>query len=188
MSIEAAVARIDQIIAAQQQLSLPAQSTAVSATGGVGLPPSSGAGMTSSTFAQALAAAQSTPAQATSGTDSAGAVAGVVVPQAAWNPEQKPIAAWIAPILQWASEHGWTGTVTSGYRTYDQQAAINASGAYSAPAGKSNHESATYPGGAVDVTQPGQLMSVLQGYTGPLKLVGGVLGPADPEHFSANGH
>ena len=109
-------------------------------------------------------------------------------PQTAWNPQNKPVAAWIAPILQWASEHGWTGTVTRGYRTYDQQAAINVSGAYSAPAGQSNHESAAYPGGAVDVTQPGQLMSVLQGYAGPLKLVGGVLGPVDPEHFSATGH
>ena len=98
------------------------------------------------------------------------------------DPQNKPIAAWIAPILQWASEHGWTGTVTSGYRTYDQQAAINVSGAYSTPAGQSNHESAAYPGGAVDVTQPGQLISVLQGYAGPLKLVGGVLGPVDPEH------
>ena len=41
---------------------------------------------------------------------------------------------------------------------------------------------------AVDVTDPGQLLQVLQGYTGPYKLVGGVLGPADPEHFSATGH
>lgn len=172
MSIEAAVARIDQIVAAQQQLSSPVQSTA--ATSAIG------------TFSQALAAAQST--QSVNSTDAAGAPAGVVVPQASWNPQNKPIAAWIAPVLQWASQHGWTGTVTSGYRSYDQQAAINASGAFSAPAGKSNHESATYPGGAVDVTQPGQLMSVLQGYTGPYKLVGGVLGPADPEHFSATGH
>ncbi len=180
MSIEVAVSRIDQIVAAQQQLTLPAQATAAASTSGALVGPSSGAALNTTTFAQALAAAQSP----SGGADAAG----TVVPQAAWNPQQKPIAAWIAPILQWASERGWTGTVTSGYRTYDEQAAINASGAYSAPAGKSNHESATYPGGAVDVTEPGQLMSVLQGYTGPLKLMGGVLGPVDPEHFSATGH
>jgi hypothetical protein len=40
----------------------------------------------------------------------------------------------------------------------------------------------------VDVRNPGQLLSVLQGSTGPVKLVGGVLGAADPEHFSATGH
>jgi hypothetical protein len=28
---------------------------------------------------------------------------------------------------------------------------------------------------------------VLRGYTGPRKLIGGVLGPVDPEHFSATG-
>ncbi len=113
---------------------------------------------------------------------------GAVVPQASWNPELKPIAGWIAPILDWASQHGWSGSVTSGYRDYSQQASINASGAFSAPAGKSNHETTQYPGGAVDVTDPTQLIQVLKGYTGPYKLVGGVLGPADPEHFSATGH
>ncbi len=40
----------------------------------------------------------------------------------------------------------------------------------------------------MDVTNPGQLIQVLKGYTGPNKLVGGVLGPVDPEHFSATGH
>ncbi len=124
----------------------------------------------------------------TGSTSTAGVVPGAVVPQASWNPEQKPIAGWIAPILDWASQHGWSGTVTSGYRDYSQQAAINASGAFSAPAGKSNHETTQYPGGAVDVTDPAQLIQVLQGYSGPYKLIGGVLGPADPEHFSATGH
>jgi hypothetical protein len=123
------------------------------------------------------------------GIASAGTVdPGAVVAQASWNPEHKPIAGWIAPVLDWASQHGWTGTVTSGYRSYSQQASINSSGAFSAPAGKSNHETTQYPGGAVDVTDPAQLIQVLKGYTGPYKLVGGVLGPADPEHFSATGH
>lgn len=110
-----------------------------------------------------------------------------VTPIAAWNPRDKPIAAWIVPVLEWAVEHGWHGTVTSGYRTYYEQAQLNAAGLFSAPAGLSNHESTVYPGGAVDVTQPGQLIAVLKGYNGPRRLVGGVLGAVDPEHFSATG-
>lgn len=117
-----------------------------------------------------------------------GPVANSVIPETTWNPLRKPIADWIVPILQWASENGWTGSVTSGYRTYAQQAAINASGAFSATAGTSNHETTTYPGGAVDVTDPAQLISVLGNYTGVDKLIGGVLGAVDPEHFSATGH
>jgi hypothetical protein len=114
-------------------------------------------------------------------------VAGAVTPITPWNPRSKPLAAWIVPVLEWAYEHGWHGGVTSGYRTYFEQAQLNAAGLFSAPAGLSNHETTEYPGGAVDVTAPGQLLVVLGGYTGPRRLVGGVLGPADPEHFSATG-
>jgi hypothetical protein len=113
--------------------------------------------------------------------------AGVRVPHTTWNPMHKPIARWIVPVLRWASRHGWSGTVTSGYRTFRQQVAINASGLFSAAAGTSNHETTAYPGGAVDVTNPGQLIRVLASYPRPFKLVGGVLGPIDPEHFSATG-
>jgi len=116
-----------------------------------------------------------------------GAAAQIQTPEVAWNPRSKPLAEWIVPVLQWASLHGWTGTVTSGYRTYYEQAQLNAAGAFSAVAGHSNHETTVYPGGAVDVTNPSQLIAVLRSYTGPLKLVGGVLGPVDPEHFSATG-
>jgi len=116
-----------------------------------------------------------------------GAAVEAEVPQTTWNPRSKPIAAWIIPILQWAFEHGWPGTVTSGYRSFYEQAQLNAAGAYSAPAGLSNHETTRYPGGAVDVTDPSALIAVLRGYTGSERLVGGVLGPVDPEHFSATG-
>jgi hypothetical protein len=190
-----------------------ANASAIAATlnGTSGAPSTSGSGASTPTsFASALAQAQGTSGAAAATTSSAlgvtgttptatgltaagagstaGVVPGAVIPQTAWNPEQKPIAGWISPILDWASQHGWSGTVTSGYRDYSQQASINASGAFSAPAGKSNHETTQYPGGAVDVTDPSQLIQVLKGYTGPYKLMGGVLGPADPEHFSATGH
>jgi hypothetical protein len=119
--------------------------------------------------------------------NSGGQVVQAEAPEEPWNPRSKQIADWIIPVLQWASEHGWGGTVTSGYRTYYEQAQLNAVGAFSAPAGLSNHETTVYPGGAVDVTSPSQLINVLRGYPGPLKLIGGVLGPVDPEHFSATG-
>jgi hypothetical protein len=190
MSIEAVLSRIDVIAQAQQQLASPLGSAAAADAGAIGTTLNGSAATTgaspSTTFASALEQAQGTSLSGTS--TAAGVTPGAVVPQASWNPQQKPIAGWIAPILDWASQHGWTGSVTSGYRDYSQQAAINASGAFSAPAGKSNHETTQYPGGAVDVTDPSQLIQVLKGYTGPYKLVGGVLGPADPEHFSATGH
>jgi hypothetical protein len=210
MSIQAVLSRIDVIAQAQQQLVSPTGSSAATNANAIGSTLSgtaAAAGSSSPTsFASALAQAQGTPLAGTStatgltatstatglpGTDAtstAGVTPGAVVPQAAWNPEQKQVAGWISPILDWASQHGWSGSVTSGYRDYQQQAAINASGAFSAPAGKSNHETTQYPGGAVDVTDSSQLIDVLKGYTGPYKLVGGVLGAADPEHFSATGH
>jgi hypothetical protein len=195
MTIQAVVARVDQIATAQQQLSLGRPITTATAAAAGGAMPAALTGTTgqSVSFAGALASAQSpsgVPGQTDSGltTSAANGVSGAVIPQTSWNPQQKPIAAWIAPVLDWASQHGWTGSVTSGYRSYSDQASINASGAYSAPAGTSNHETTQYPGGAVDVTDPAQLLQVLQGYTGPQRLVGGVLGAVDPEHFSASGH
>jgi hypothetical protein len=126
-------------------------------------------------------------AEAISITDDQALAVGASIPVAAWNPLRRPIANWIVPVLQWAYENGWTGTVTSGYRTFAEQAELNAAGDFSAPAGTSNHESTTYPGGAVDVTNSSQLLGILPGYPGPEKLHGGVLGPIDPEHFSATG-
>jgi hypothetical protein len=197
MSLDAVIARIGAIETAQQQMVDPTAATtaassassaasmatgAVSgATGGTTLG-ATGTGATGS-FASALSSAQTAGVPST-----AGPVQGAIVPQTSWNPQHKPIAAWIAPVLQWASQHGWSGSVTSGYRSYQQQASLNSQGLYSAPAGRSNHETTTYPGGAVDVSDPSQLIQVLKGYTGPQKLVGGVLGSVDPEHFSATGH
>jgi hypothetical protein len=195
MTIQAVLTRVDQIATAQQQLSLgrPITTSTGAAAGGAMPAALTGTAGQSVSFAGALASAQSAsgvPGQIDSGLTASGAdgVSGAVIPQTSWNPQQKPIAAWIAPVLDWASQHGWTGSVTSGYRSYANQASINASGAYSAPAGKSNHETTQYPGGAVDVSNPAQLLQVLQGYAGPQQLVGGVLGAVDPEHFSANGH
>jgi hypothetical protein len=137
-------------------------------------------GNTTASFLSSIAAATVSAAQAQA--------VGATIPLASWNRLGKPIADWIVPVLTWAFAHGWHGYVTSGYRSYQEQAALNAAGLFSAPAGSSNHESTAYPGGAVDVTDPAQLLQVLVSYPGPEKLVGGVLGPADPEHFSATGY
>jgi hypothetical protein len=95
----------------------------------------------------------------------------------------KPVAAWIARDLQWAKQHGWTGTVTSGYRTFQEQKRIYDSGVRPAAVpGTSNHEMTAFPGGAVDVTNAAQLAQILSKKPGGSLLVWA--GGKDPVHFS----
>lgn len=94
------------------------------------------------------------------------------------------VAAWIAPILRWARAHGWTGKVTSGYRSYQQQYNIY----YvqhirpAAVPGTSNHEGSEFPRGAVDVSNAAELSSVLQKSPYAHLLI--YAGSKDPVHFS----
>jgi hypothetical protein len=95
----------------------------------------------------------------------------------------KPVADWIIPILQYARQHGWTGTVNSGYRSFAQQKAIYDSGVRPAAVpGTSNHESDQFPGGAVDVSNAQQLSAILQRSPYASALVWA--GPRDSVHFS----
>lgn len=118
--------------------------------------------------------------------------AGVSSPTASWNPSHKPIANWIVPIVRWAAGHGWRGSVTSGYRTNAEQmaAATNYGLEHYGPGGPlaSNHTKQKYPGGAIDVSDPAGLNSVLRRYPRKPNLVWG--GPVinDTVHFSATGH
>lgn len=103
-----------------------------------------------------------------------------------------PVASWIVPILQWARAHGWRGVVTSGYRTPSEQ--LRAAEGYGlehygagGPLG-SNHVGYIWPEGAVDVTHPEELATVLRGYPGSPKLVWGGPTIGDRVHFSSNGH
>lgn len=94
----------------------------------------------------------------------------------------RPVAAWIAPILQRARAAGWKGTVESGYRSRAEQARIYASGVRpAARPGTSNHEFTAFPGGAVDVSNAAELNAILRrlGITA-LQWAGG----KDPVHFS----
>lgn len=130
----------------------------------------------------ARTAAPATPkASSASSASSGGMPAGIV------KFDGKPVAAWVARELSWARAHGWTGTVTSGYRTDAQQTAIYKSGVRPAAVPKSmggsgsNHEGSVFPLGAVDVTQAPQLAQILQRRPGSkLKWAGA----KDPVHFS----
>lgn len=98
----------------------------------------------------------------------------------------QPVAGWIVPILKWAKANGWSGSVTSGWR--DPNRVITPSpGLPVAPQGQSNHNKSTYPGGAVDVSEPDELERVLKNYPGRLKIR---RDPAikDPIHFSVRGN
>jgi LAS superfamily LD-carboxypeptidase LdcB len=96
---------------------------------------------------------------------------------------EKKVASWIAPILQYAKQHGWTGDVESGYRSLAEQTHIYDSGVRpAAKPGTSNHEFTTFPGGAVDVTNASQLSDVLS--KSPYAKVLVWAGSKDPVHFS----
>ncbi|MGZ6854332.1 MAG: transglycosylase SLT domain-containing protein [Mycobacteriaceae bacterium] len=99
----------------------------------------------------------------------------------------KPVAGWIAQELRWARAHGWTGTLTSGYRSDAQQTAIYKSGARPAAVPKSmggpgsNHEGFVFPFGAADVTKAAELAAILR-QNPHSRLV--YAGAKDPVHFS----
>lgn len=100
----------------------------------------------------------------------------------------KPVDTWIAKEIEWARKHGWSGTVTSGYRTEAEQIplyqAYLAGGNVAAKPGTSNHEKKHFPGGAVDVTEPEQLDQVLSHKLGrKLHYTGKSIG--DYPHFSS---
>lgn len=109
---------------------------------------------------------------------------GVVRPKAKWNPHNKPIAAWIAPLLAAAYKTGdWKGAVDSGFRTKAEQTSIYASGVRpAAKPGTSNHEGYVFPRGAVDVSDASGLNRALKKVPGGSVLVWA--GSKDPVHFS----
>lgn len=100
----------------------------------------------------------------------------------------KQVAGWIIPVLTWARRNGWSGNVTSGYRSAADQARVCATGVKPCAApGTSNHQKKRWPGGAVDVTDWETLRTLVPRYPGPgptLKW----FGAGDPVHFSGNGH
>lgn len=123
------------------------------------------------------AAPSSSPGAAPSSSPGAGTSAGTA------QFEGHTVAAWIVPVLTYARAHGWTGQVTSGYRSYDQQKSIYDSGVRPAAVpGTSNHEETEFPGGAVDVTNASQLSAIIKASPFASLLVWA--GSKDPVHFS----
>lgn len=99
------------------------------------------------------------------------------------NFEGTKVAAWIKPYLVYARQHGWKGTVNSGYRSYAEQKRIYESGVRPAAVpGTSNHEGTSFPRGAVDVSEAEQLSQILQKKPGGSALKWA--GSKDPVHFS----
>jgi peptidoglycan hydrolase-like protein with peptidoglycan-binding domain len=72
--------------------------------------------------------------------------------------DNKPVAAWMKPYLDWARAHGWQGQLNSGYRTpeYSEHLCYGICGAPRCSgtcAGRSSHHSIRVkPGGSIDVT------------------------------------
>lgn len=117
-----------------------------------------------------------TPASSTSASAS-------TMPSGTAHFEGKTVAAWIAPALQYARQHGWKGAVNNGYRSYaDQQRIYNSGVRPAAKPGTSNHEGSDFPRGAVDVSDAQQLSQILQNSPYAGKLVWA--GAKDPVHFS----
>jgi hypothetical protein len=98
----------------------------------------------------------------------------------------KPVAAWIKPLLDYARQKGWKGTVTSGVRTDAEQTAIYKSGVRPAAVPRSmggagsNHERTGFLQGAIDVTDPQTLSGILKTKNSRLRYAGA----KDPVHFS----
>lgn len=93
------------------------------------------------------------------------------------------VCAWIAAELRKARANGWSGSVTSGYRSAADQARVCATGVTPcAKPGESNHQGTAYPGCAVDVSDPAGLARALPKGS-PLKYTGATIG--DTPHFSS---
>lgn len=98
------------------------------------------------------------------------------------------VAKWIVPILQYARAHGWHGGISDktygGYRGPGMQAKAAIGASIAAAPGQSMHEQTKYPGGAVDVTDPGALDAVINSARSPYrgKLIWA--GAKDSVHFS----
>jgi hypothetical protein len=102
------------------------------------------------------------------------------------------VAAWFGPLIDYAVAHGWTGTLTSGYRSEADQARVCSTGVQPcATPGTSHHQGISYPDGAIDVTPR---------YSGPVAFCNAVrnsglqgateiqpAGSKDPVHISIPG-
>jgi len=107
----------------------------------------------------------------------------------------RQVAKWLVPYLRYARQHGWRGTLNSGWRdpVYSEHLCYVMCGAPSCPgrcAGRSSNHSGSSPGhGAVDVSDYGtfgRIMASMPLPDGAHRLYN-ALGSRDPVHYSASG-
>jgi hypothetical protein len=104
----------------------------------------------------------------------------------------EPVAAWMKPYLVWARDHGWTGTLNSGWRdpAHSERLCYDICNAPRCPgkcAGRtSNHSGHVKPAGSIDVSNPAQFGELMRKcpYDPPLI---NRLGAKDPWHYSVTG-
>lgn len=105
----------------------------------------------------------------------------------------RPVANWLIPYLTWAREHGWRGTLTSGWRdpVYSEHLCYVMCGAPSCSgkcAGRSsNHSGSSKPRGAIDVSDYYTFGNLMRRCPYAPRIFN-ALGARDPVHFSASGN
>jgi hypothetical protein len=104
----------------------------------------------------------------------------------------RPVAAWMAPYLQWARDNGWPGTLSSGWRSpeHSEHVCMQKCGKPKCPntcAGRSsNHVGRVKPQGAIDVSHYDQFAELMRRCPLTPRIFNDL--PSDPVHFSATGH
>lgn len=104
----------------------------------------------------------------------------------------EPVAAWMKPYLVWAREHGWQGTLNSGWRdpAHSERLCFDICGAPKCSgrcAGRSsNHVGNVKPAGSIDVSDPARFGELMKKCPYEPRLFN-ALGAKDPWHFSATG-
>lgn len=114
---------------------------------------------------------------------------GTETPSASWNPQNKVVAKWIVPELEYAAAHGWSGAITSGFRPGSDPNTVT---------GVSEHSGEQYPHGAIDFGGPTEytnreaFFAATKGYTGltliPAQFTNYEGNPSDGGHASGTGH
>ena len=104
----------------------------------------------------------------------------------------RPVAAWLKPYLVWARDHGWQGTLNSGWRdpAYSEHLCRAMCGAPRCPgrcAGRSsNHSGSVTPAGAIDVSDYDRFGRLMRECPYEPRIFNS-LGAQDPVHYSATG-
>ena len=116
---------------------------------------------------------------------------GVTIPDRSWNPNRKPMAAWMVSEVDKVHAAGWGGMLNSGFRTpaHSTQLCLDICGQPTCPGtcagATSNHAKHVKPEGAIDVSDPSTFGAKARQMGSPLK---NLLGAADPFHFSTSGN